>query len=349
MCTRSALDAAWTRIFSKGLAPDKEEVLRKLFDDTDCLEKRQFTLLHSLILGIEPGELETELLNSNIQQIDAVDSTGRTPLSWASSRGDIANVQKLLQHGANPNITSICGMSPLHYAVRPASYRCITPLLAAGARVDELTNWLQTPLHNAAAYKDDPQFLEALVDSGADVNARDRDGNTPLGCAALANHAKSAAFLLTCGANIDSQDFKGWTALLDAVDTNNHDVAKLLICEGADTALTLKEGDTVLHRAAERGDVETMDILNNAVSVGVDISARNVHGYRARDLLEKRSYVLQEMREAFERLEMSCLKEAEDKVLGPRAGDESPDEDTDKIQDDERFVDAVEFQIEDYF
>lgn len=89
-------------------------------------------------------------------------------------------------------------MSPLHFAVRPASYRCITPLLAAGACLDELTDWLQTPLHHAAAYRKDPRFLETLIDPAANVNVRDKDGNTPLACAALSPHARSAALLLAC-------------------------------------------------------------------------------------------------------------------------------------------------------
>jgi len=342
---RSALDAAWTRIFSKGLTPRKEEVLRHLFNDADSFEKRQFTHLHNLILGVTPGDLDAELFHSTTHQIDTVDSTGRTPLSWASARGDITSVQKLLHHGANPNIASDCGMSSLHYAVRPISYRCIIPLLASGAKVDARTNWLQTPLHHAAAYKDDPRFLEALIDSGADVNARDRDGNTPLGCAALSNHATSAAFLLTHGVNIDSQDLKGWTALLDAVDTNNHGVLRLLLRHGADITLTLKTGDTILHRAAERGDVAVMEILSAADMGGVDVHAKNGNGCTARDLFEKREYAAPELKAAFQQLEMSCTSGVDGAArLGT---EESTGENDEDGEVDGYFVDAVESQIED--
>jgi ankyrin repeat protein len=336
---RSALDAAWTRIFSKGLPPKKEEVLRHLFNDTDSLEKRPFTPLHSLILGIAQGATH---------QIDSIDSTGRTPLSWASARGDITSVQKLLHHGANPNIASTCCMPSLYYAVRPTSHRCITPLLASGAQVDARTDWLQTPLHHAAAYKDNPRFLEALIDSRADVNARDRDGNTPLGCAALSNHATSAAFLLKHGADIDSQDLEGWTALLDAVDTNNHDVLRLLLHRGADPMLTLKAGDTILHRAAERGDVAAIEIMSTAGLGGVDVYVKNGDGYTARDLLENRRYTVPELRAAFERLEMGCMREA-DEVPSSGAEEESPGANEDEGQGGGSFVDAVEYQTEDYF
>lgn len=177
------------------------------------------------------------------------------------------------------------------------------------------------------------------------MNARDLDGNTPLGCATLSNHAASVAFLLAHGVDIDSQDLKGWTAPLDAVDTDNHDVLRLLLRQGADITLALKAGDTVLHRAAERGDVVTMEILSVAGMGGVEIGSKNGDECTARELFEKREYVVPELRSAFERLEMSCVSEGVEVAMSGAEG-ESPGENVEDGEGGGEFVDAVEYQIE---
>jgi ankyrin repeat protein len=234
--------------------------------------------------------------------INATDSQGRTALSWAAARGDVQIVKKLLRCGADPNIGSSCDMVPLHFAMRPASPRSIVPLLAAGANVNYMSNWLQTPLHHAAAYKDDVRFLEPLIDSGADVNARDFDGNTPLGCAALSDHVKSIELLLESGANINNRDLRGWTAILDAVDSNSHRSITVLLKNGADYTLPLNTGCTVLHRAAERGDIETIQILTKAGMKNLPIDATNDSGFCARSVLQNRPGVSSDLASAFDRL-----------------------------------------------
>lgn len=69
----------------------------------------------------------------------------------------------------------------------------------AGSR-DIRTNVGSTPLHLAAANAD-PGALKALIDAGADPNARDHDGMTPLHVAAYSQNAAHAQLLLEAGAN----------------------------------------------------------------------------------------------------------------------------------------------------
>jgi hypothetical protein len=74
------MDTAWTQILSKTLSLGEENEMRVLFNDNDCLEKRQFSPIHDIVLGLKKGDVETEALMSS-SFINSGDSNGRTPLS----------------------------------------------------------------------------------------------------------------------------------------------------------------------------------------------------------------------------------------------------------------------------
>ena len=61
------------------------------------------------------------------------------------------------------------------------AYETIKLLLQYGADVSPDAN-MMTPLHYAA-YNNNPQTINLLIDHGLDVNAQDKNGNTPLHCA----------------------------------------------------------------------------------------------------------------------------------------------------------------------
>eukprot|EP01063_Lacrimia_lanifica_P024743 TRINITY_DN3259_c0_g1_i1.p1 TRINITY_DN3259_c0_g1~~TRINITY_DN3259_c0_g1_i1.p1 ORF type:complete len:540 (+),score=155.24 TRINITY_DN3259_c0_g1_i1:69-1688(+) len=112
---------------------------------------------------------------------DAADSTGLTPLHYASSRNDLPTIRTLLEHDANVNVpTGTSSMrpflTPLHLATRPDVMRV---LLTYGAAVNvrDMRGW--TPLHEAAS-KGVLSGMRALLDHGASVDAQTEDGKTPL-------------------------------------------------------------------------------------------------------------------------------------------------------------------------
>lgn len=76
-----------------------------------------------------------------------------------------------------------------------------------------------TPLHYAAVHGDE-QEAARLLNSGANVNARDEDGWSPLHFAAQSKAAAVAQLLIAAGAEIDAADLHGNTPLWTAVFTS---------------------------------------------------------------------------------------------------------------------------------
>lgn len=125
----------------------------------------------------------------------------------------------------------------------------------------------------------DAAAVEKLVTSGADVNARDATGQTPLITAALARQDSVAEFLVNHGANLMARTDKGMTALHAAAYSGDLVIAQMLVKHGADiNDRSNIAGITPLHAAAEE---DRLDVAEALVKSGADVTLAEVNGYTA--------------------------------------------------------------------
>ncbi len=89
------------------------------------------------------------------------------------------------------------------------------------------------------------EITSLLLEAGADVNAVDSTGCTPL----MYAKAKFVPMLLATGARIDTQDDNGETALMKAVGVADVDKVEALLAGGADKNLCDYEGKSAWNRA----------------------------------------------------------------------------------------------------
>jgi ankyrin repeat protein len=281
-----------------------EDELRSVFSlqyNSIWFEEQQFTTLHKIIFGAVKQDLQTQLqLSTSV--INQQDSKGRTPLIWASARGDEESVRTLLEYGANPNISCATGNSPLLRSVRAWSPGCIKLLLEHDANVLSKSTLGFTALHYAAYYKDDGSYLTPLLDADIPIDEKDSYGWTALAATAEYDHVRSADLLLHRGANIETRDKNGWTPLLRAVNSNSHSVLKLLLGQGADHHAVSFRDETILHFAAGKGDYETLEILAGAALQGLDVDAKNEKDQGAVDIMKSRNSQTLQLATAFQSL-----------------------------------------------
>ncbi len=122
-----------------------------------------------------------------------------------------------------------------------------------------------TALSGAVARRS-PNVVKALLDAGADVNARDRQGNTALASGFFADDDARTAIrlLINAGADLNVQDNQGNTALMGYADWGELDFVKILLDAGADVNIRNDKGLTALMLAEQRGNVEKTQLLRNA-------------------------------------------------------------------------------------
>jgi len=114
------------------------------------------------------------------------------------------------------------------------------------------------------AIKDDAvDKIEALINSGADIETRYRDGSTPLIAAIICKHIRSVRRLLDLGANIEVKRDDGATPLIAAVYLGYIEIVALLLQEGADALMSDKRGHNALFYATSRGESEIEKLLGS--------------------------------------------------------------------------------------
>jgi ankyrin repeat protein len=145
--------------------------------------------------------------------------------------------------------------------------------------VDVIDNIKRTPLHLAVEHRH-LGVVRALVESGANVNAIDRKGHTPIHVLNDGKNKRSVIleavtdcvcgkdkpediirFLAENGANVDFQDRNGSAVLHHAAQSGHAGIAKTLVKTGADVNARNKKGDTPIDVAVEELSAQTIPAL----------------------------------------------------------------------------------------
>jgi ankyrin repeat protein len=150
----------------------------------------------------------------------------------------------------------------------------VKDLIVSGANVNATEAEGETPLMYASA-EGQVQVIDILIDRGANIHAKSINGQTALGRAALFGHSSVVEKLLFRGAEIDEQMNDRGTPLMYAANVTT---AKILLKYKANVNAKDQNGITPLIGAASNGKIEIVKVL---IEAGANIDARDNNGKTA--------------------------------------------------------------------
>ena len=189
-----------------------------------------FTPLH-----LAAREGADEVIQALLQQGENINAastlSGATPLILAAANGHEHAITVLLDAGAAVNTADKLDGTALMYASSKGYLGIVRKLLQHNAAVNRHSpeDSLDSTALGLAAGNGQDAVLNLLIEAGADLGWRtQRDGFSALMVAAELGHARSVALLLSAGADPEIKDWKGNTAC-DLAAANSHDaVTKVL-------------------------------------------------------------------------------------------------------------------------
>ncbi|KAK4072083.1 hypothetical protein Trihar35433_4147 [Trichoderma harzianum] len=240
--------------------------------DVNAKSKDGSTPLHIAVKQVET----VQLLLENGADKEATDLEGRTPLYQALADGTIEVATLLVNEGANVTTAAKDGRTPLHMALSLGTKGFSIAKILLQSNSATATSYAQakakdeaTPLHIAAEHGPS-EAIELLRGLGADVNALDDFGQTPLLISIYNKKWDIAELLIRGGANVDADERVGYAPLLGAVAGGSDRIVKLLLKAKVDVDAIDEDGYSPLHLAVAQHELH---ILRQLLEAGAKIDA----------------------------------------------------------------------------
>ncbi len=213
------------------------------------------------------SEVLEVLLNAGVSKSDQRDKD--LALVAAARSGNLEAAKALIAYGADPNadlsrlvVTETSGGmtlsgpgdgSVLIYAAGSGNPELVREILSYHPDLEKKGHEGKTAIFAAGDYRNGDKegarvrCVRLLAEAGANVNERDKDGNTPLHATFLTDVEEE---LLRLGAEVNARNNDGETPIFTTVDD---DAIPLLIKHGADLNVRNKKGETIVQSARKHG------------------------------------------------------------------------------------------------
>ena len=213
-----------------------------------------------------------ELARLGARLDDALAPTGWTALDIARESKDAAVIRALAELGASPvrGVPSRVACA-IFAAIQDNHVETLRALAGIGADLNVLSKNGETPMHYAAE-KGNVEAVRVLLELGADPNRWSNLGVTPLHVAAQGIRGDLVDVLVAGGADVNARTANGWTPLMLAAANVSPGgcwlVVSRLIVNDADTTITTSQGLTALAIAREKHHMRTAALIELGSPLG---------------------------------------------------------------------------------
>jgi ankyrin repeat protein len=252
---------------------------------TEILDSRGFTPLAAAAAN---GAFESvnELLKAKAQ-VDTRDNSGSTPLFQAVSGEHITTVRLLLANGADMHALNARGLSPFKLSLMKNAQ--VTAEFFAPWLINKPDSNGDAILHMLAGSSAGPDLIGSALKNGANPNARNAHGDTPLMLALKKNDIATAVQLINEGSSVFASNADNVSALSMIFRMDSASRIKLLsaILSSAQAPQTDFAGESLLHYAVREDNKEAVADL---LSLRVDKSIRNRKGETPLDIAQAKGF-----------------------------------------------------------
>lgn len=231
-------------------------------------------------------EIIEQLIKEGVSYNDTnTDGSNAILVASQGSRGSVNSLEffsYLEGLGVAPNIVDNEGVTPLHNsAPSNKDLALFNYFIGKGVSANKADHNGNTPLMNAAG-RNDLETIKFFLEKTSDLNAVNNEGKSALTNAIHSNSPEVVQYLLEKGADLNILDKDGNNLAYYLVDSfSKRDEAifnkkwELLTNKGLDIPHVQKEGNTLLHFAVIKNDI---DLLDKITAYKVDVNAKNDNG-----------------------------------------------------------------------